>query len=112
MQNSIPLSQLQECHLLNYESHIISVVLNHCHHSLEVGKGTDIQYDFQALEKKIVDRFIQGKPLIQFENAPRVVYRKDMHDVQKFMDVRQKVSQVTVDVIVMWEHIFLVVLII
>ena len=94
MKNSIPLSQLQECHLLNYESHIISVVLSHCHHSLEVGKGTDIQYDLQALEKKIVDRFIQGKPLIRFENAPRVVYRKDVHDVQKFMDVRQKVPQV------------------
>ena len=94
MKNSIPLSQLQHCHLLNYESHIISVVLSHCHHSLEVGKGTDIQYDLQALEKKIVDRFIHGKPLIQFEDAPRVVYRKDMHDVQKFMDVQQKVSQV------------------
>jgi len=59
-----------------------------------VGKGTDIHYDLQALEKKIVDRFIQGKPLIQFENAPRVVYRKDMHDVQKFMNVRRKVPQV------------------
>ena len=94
MKNSIPLSQLQECHLLNYESHIISVVLSHCHHSLEVGKGTDVQYDLQALEKKIVDRFIQGKPFIQFENAPRVVYRKDVHDVQKFMYVRQKVPQV------------------
>ena len=94
MKNSIPLNQLHECHLLNYESHIISVVLSHCHHSLEVGKGTDIQYDLQALEKKIVDRFIQGKPLIQFENAPRVVYRKDVHDVQKFMYVRKKVPQV------------------
>ena len=96
MENSIPLSQLQGCHLLNYESHIISVVLSHCYHSLEVGKGTDIQYDLKALEKKIVDRFIQGKPLIQFENAPRVVYRKDEHDVQKFMDVRQKVPQVRI----------------
>ena len=97
MKNSIPLSQLQECHLLNYESHIISVVLSHCHHSLEVGKGTDIQYDLQALEKKIVDKFIHGKPLIQFENAPRVVYRKDIHNVQMFMDVRTKVPQVSND---------------
>ena len=70
--------------------------MSHCHHSLEVSRGTDIRYDFQALEKKIVDRFIQGKPLIHFENAPRVVYRKDMHDVQKFMDVRLKVSQVRI----------------
>ena len=94
MKNSIPLNQLQNCHLLNYESHIIPVVLNHCHHSLEVGKGTDIQYDLPALEKKIVDRFIHGKPLIQFENAPRVVYRKDTHDADKFNDVRTKVQQV------------------
>ena len=94
MKNSIPLSQLQDCHLLNYESHIIPVVLNHCHHSLEVGKGTDIQYDLPALEKKIVDRFIHGKPLIQFENAPRVVYRKDTHDAAKFNDVRANVQQV------------------
>ena len=97
MKNSIPLSQLQGCHLLNYESHIISVVLSHCHHSLEVGKGTDIQYDLQALEKKIVDKFIHGKPLIQFENAPRVVYRKDIHNVKMFMDVRAKVPQVSND---------------
>ena len=99
MKNSIPLSQLQECHLLSYESHIISVVLSHCHHSLEVGKGTDIQYDLQALEKKIVDKFIHGKPLIQFENAPRVVYRKDTHNVQMFMDIRSKVPQVRINLL-------------
>ena len=100
MKNSIPLSQLQECHLLNYESHIISVVLTHCHHSLEVGKGTDIEYDLQALEKKIVDKFIHGKPSIQFENAPRVVYRKDIHNVQMFMDIRAKIAQVSIDLLV------------
>ena len=36
----------------------------HCSYSLEIGKGTTIDYNFLALERQIVTTFIAGKPML------------------------------------------------
>ena len=48
-------------------------------------------YDYPALEKHLVDRFIHGKPLIQLE-IPQVVYRKDVYSAMTFANIRKKVK--------------------
>jgi hypothetical protein len=90
-EHKVPLSQLQHCHLLDYERHILSIVMSHCQYSLEHGKGQNITYDSMALEKHIIDRFIHGKPLIQLE-IPQVTYRKDVYTAQVFANIRKNVS--------------------
>ncbi|XP_019853235.1 PREDICTED: E3 ubiquitin-protein ligase RNF213-like [Amphimedon queenslandica] len=87
----VPASQIQLCHLLDYEHQILSIVLSHCHYSLKHGKGHDVNYDFAALEKHIVDRFIHGKPYIQLE-FPQVVYRKDVYTAEAFANIRKNVQ--------------------
>ena len=89
--HKVPASQIQSCHLLDYEHQILSIVLSHCHYSLEHGKGQNVSYDLQALEKNIVDRFIHGKPLILLE-IPQVVYRKDVYTAKAFASIRKNIK--------------------
>ena len=89
--NEIPVSQVQYCHLLSYENRILSIVLSHCHYSLEYGKGQKIEYDLSALEKHIIDQFVHGKPLILLE-VPQVVYRKDVYTAEAFAIIRKNVN--------------------
>ncbi len=69
----------------------MSVVLSHCCYSLRVGEAHTVQYDHQAIEKHILDKFIHGKPMILSE-IPQVVYRKDIYTIDTFNAVRKKVS--------------------
>lgn len=67
------------------------IILSHCHYSLTYGHGQDVEYDLDALEKHIVDRFVHGKPNLQLE-IPQVVYRKDVYAARTFVNIRKKVK--------------------
>ena len=88
---TIPITHIHRCHLMDYEHQIVSVVLSHCQYSLKVGEAHNIQYDHQALDKHILDKFIHGKPRI-LSDIPRVVYRKDIYTTVTFNSVRKMVS--------------------
>ena len=65
----IPMAEVTRAHLISYdvEKDLIPLVLAHCHYSLEVGRGTEITYDYKALERQLIDRFLLGKPQIVFK---------------------------------------------
>ena len=88
---NIPIAHVQQCHLLEYEHQLLSIVLSHCRYSLKHGQGQDISYDLPALEKHIVDRFIHGKPFLELD-IPQVVYRRDVYTAASFANIRKKVS--------------------
>ena len=89
---SIKVENVQPCHLMNYESKIQSVLTAHCHYSIGgQGQGVNIHYDFPALEKHLVDRFVHGKPYIKYE-IPHVVYQKDIYTTEHFVAIRKKVK--------------------
>ena len=90
-EHKVPITHLHRCHLLDYEHQLPSIILSHCHYSLKVGKGQDVKYDYQALEKHILNRFIHGKPLVLVD-IPQVVYRKDIYTTGTFAEVRKKVA--------------------
>ena len=83
---------LHRCHLLDYKHQLPSIILSHCHYSLKVGKGQDVKYDHQALEKHILNLFIHGKPMIVVDDIPQVVYKKDIYTTATFADIRKKVE--------------------
>ena len=85
------MTQVHLCHLLDYEQQIVPVVLSHCCYSLKMGEAHTVQYDHQALEKHILDKFVHGKPLIEGK-IPPVVYRKDVHTTANFHAVRNMVK--------------------
>ena len=43
------------------------MILASCSYSLEMGRETQLQYNWEALEKQIIDRFIRGRPQVEFE---------------------------------------------
>ena len=55
--------------LIAYDSEkdLMPVMLANCSYSLELGKETQLQYNWETLEKRIIDRFIRGRPLVDFE---------------------------------------------
>lgn len=89
--HEVPITQVHRCHLVDYEQHIIPVVLSHCTYSLKLGEAHNVQYDHNALEKHILDKFIHGKPIILADNL-QVVYRTDVYTTVTFDAVRKKVT--------------------
>ena len=55
-------------HLIAYdpEKDLLPLILAHCNYSLEVGKETSVQYDWAALERQLIDRFLRGRPFVDF----------------------------------------------
>ena len=48
----------------DHDMDLIPMLYAHCSYSLEIGKGTTIDYNFLALERQIVTTFIAGKPML------------------------------------------------
>ena len=89
--NKVPIAQIHRCHLLDYEHQITAVILSHCHYSLRAGEAHKVKYDYQSLQKNILDKFIYGKPII-VSDIPEVVFRSDIHTTDTFESVRDKVK--------------------
>ena len=55
-------------HLIAYDpdKDLLPLILAHCNYSLEVGKETSVQYDWAALERQLIDRFLRGRPFVDF----------------------------------------------
>ena len=79
--------------MIHFEEQITNVIFSHCKYSLKAGHGADIVYDFVALEKHILDRFVRGKPLIDIR-FPGMSYRSDVIEALTFRSIRQKIKQV------------------
>lgn len=91
MKHSIPLSHIQLIHVISYQHKLVPIILTHCHYSLQYGKGSEVKYDLQAIEKDIFEKFIFGKPKILTDDIPRVLLRN--FDTF-FGSIRAKVRQV------------------
>ena len=55
-------------HLIAYdpEKDLLPLILAHCNYSLEVGKETSVQYDWAALERQLIDKFLRGRRFVDF----------------------------------------------
>ena len=63
------MSEVTMSHLIAYdpERDLLPLILAHCNYSLEVGKETLVQYDWAALERQLIDRFLRGRPFVDFK---------------------------------------------
>ena len=66
--STLPLSEVTVSQLVAYnsEKELLPLMLGNCSYSLELGKDTLLQYNWQALEKQIIDRFVRGRPIVEF----------------------------------------------
>ena len=65
----VPLSEVSPSQLIayDYERDLLPMILASCSYSLEMGRETQLEYNWEALEKQIIDRFIRGRPQLEFE---------------------------------------------
>ena len=112
----VPITHINHCHLIDHEEQLYPIILSHCRYSLKAGQGQEVQYDFPALEKHILKRFIFGKPTILLD-IPQVIglltnnysseavsyllmlnlqvsYRRDVYASVTFQRVREVIRQV------------------
>ncbi|XP_078382607.1 E3 ubiquitin-protein ligase rnf213-alpha-like isoform X3 [Oculina patagonica] len=91
--DTIPLSEVSGSQLIAYDSEkdLLPVMLANCSYSLEVGKETQLQYNWETLEKQIIDRFIRGRPQVDFE-VDNFMFREDARDFA-FDSLRSKIPQ-------------------
>ena len=56
-------------HLIAYdpERDLLPLILAHCNYDLEVGQETLVHYDWTALERQLIDRFLRGRPFVEFK---------------------------------------------
>ncbi|XP_065826355.1 E3 ubiquitin-protein ligase RNF213-like isoform X3 [Oscarella lobularis] len=88
----IPMSEITRAQLISYdfERDFFPLVLAHCNYSLEVGKGSDVTYDFAALERQLIDRFLTGKPHVLFKPHQFIF---SQHAEALFGRIEQKIPQ-------------------
>ncbi|KAK2555497.1 E3 ubiquitin-protein ligase rnf213-alpha [Acropora cervicornis] len=90
----IPLQDVTPSQLISYDAErdLLPLILAQCNYSLEVGKGTLVQYNWDALERQLIDRFIRGRPLIEFKDE-RFAFSRDIQLDSVFAAVKVKVPQ-------------------
>ncbi|KAI6647050.1 E3 ubiquitin-protein ligase [Oopsacas minuta] len=101
--DKIPLRELNMSHVIEYEEHLQPLLLSHAHYSLALGQGSQVTYDFEGVEQQLMEQFIQNKPLILAEHS-RFEYIREAYNLEVFEQVRHKVQQTEVRVIV-WKAI-------
>ncbi|XP_078574614.1 E3 ubiquitin-protein ligase rnf213-alpha-like [Branchiostoma floridae x Branchiostoma japonicum] len=74
---------------------LMPLVLSHCNYSLAIGKGTQVGYDFAALEKQLIDRFLCGKCKL-VEKCETFQFRQEARDVTMFAALRKQIPQETI----------------
>ena len=105
--HEVPLSKIQQCQMISFEHQLSHVIFSHCKYSLKAGRGADVSYDFVALEKHVLDRFVRGKPLIICD-IPIMSYRSDVLVAETFTKIRKKIKpQVNIVIMVVIKFIFL-----
>ncbi|XP_067056125.1 E3 ubiquitin-protein ligase rnf213-alpha-like isoform X2 [Acropora muricata] len=90
----IPLQDVTSSQLISYDTErdLLPLILAQCNYSLEVGKGTLVQYNWDALERQLIDRFIRGRPLIEFKDE-RFAFSRDIQLDSVFAAVKLKIRQ-------------------
>ncbi|XP_077981790.1 E3 ubiquitin-protein ligase RNF213-like [Glandiceps talaboti] len=65
----VKMTDVTEAHLIAYnaEEDIEPLVIAYCDYSLEMGRGTCLDYNFEGLERQIITKFVQGKSRVQRE---------------------------------------------
>ena len=78
--------------MISYEGEIDTVILTHCRYSLRFGKGQQVEYDFGALEKHIYDRFLVGKPWIDRNAQPMMIFSSDVIQQDVFEQLKKNIT--------------------
>ena len=84
---------ITESHMIDCEDELDSLVLSYACYSLKPGLGAKISYNYGAIERRIVDKFIRSKLTIVSEKIYSIRRRELMINILK--KVEKKIPQVS-----------------
>ncbi|XP_052239407.1 E3 ubiquitin-protein ligase rnf213-alpha-like [Dreissena polymorpha] len=85
-------------HLISFDLQhdIMPIILANCQYSVETGVGTKIEYDFEGMERQLIDRLLYSKSKIKcrpFMEIDQMVYRNELTNANVFMKLGEKIPQ-------------------
>ena len=91
----VSLQKLKENDLMIYnaEKDLLPLVYAHCDYSLEIGRGTNIEYNLPAIEKLLMENVFFGRAVISTQ-LDLFVYRDDVQSEKKFILLNRIIKQV------------------
>ena len=89
------LSNIKDLDLVSYsaDADLLPLVYTNCDYSLELGKGTKVEYNLEKIAQYLTDKLFYGKSMIRFE-MKEFVYLDDVHSARKFTNLKRNVEQV------------------
>ena len=92
----VSLQKLKENDLMIYnaEKDLLPLVYAHCDYSLEIGRGTKIEYNLPAIEKLLMENVFFGRAIISIK-FDLFVYRDDVQSEKKFILLNRIIKQVS-----------------
>lgn len=72
--SSVSAKAVTSAHLICYDhtQDILPLILANCQYTFEMGKGTNVEYDFQGIERQLMDRFLFSKSRIDIGSVLQV----------------------------------------
>ncbi|VDI23651.1 Hypothetical predicted protein [Mytilus galloprovincialis] len=91
----VHIRDISAAHLISYhpERDLLPMVLANCSYSFEVGQGTKVEYNFNSLEKQLIDRLLFTKSVILVKEIATVIYRSENTNAVVFINLRDKIRQ-------------------
>lgn len=95
VRNACKLAVVQESDIIMYsqKDDLLPIIHLNCDYSLEIGKGTRIEYNLDKIEHKLMEKICYGKCPIETP-VQMFQYRDDVHKIEEFNSFFQKVQQV------------------
>ena len=78
-------------HRYSPEEDLLPILYLHCDYSLKIGKGTEMEYNIDAIERRFMEKVCYGKTIIM-EKFEHFKYRDDVKTAREFINMRLKVS--------------------
>ncbi|WAR11572.1 RN213-like protein [Mya arenaria] len=99
--NSIPTVSAMDvtsAHLISYDhaQDILPLIHGNSQYTFKMGEGTNIEYDFEGIQRQLIDRFLFPKSKVDIHVGYKMqvmVYRSEVTDVEMFMILDRKIPQ-------------------
>lgn len=94
---SIDASEIADLHVISYEVErdLTPLILSNCQYRVERGAENLQEFDLEKIQRQLASRFLQGKPRLSLKGIPTLVYRRDRNYEHLFLDIRNKMPQVS-----------------
>ncbi|VDH91002.1 Hypothetical predicted protein, partial [Mytilus galloprovincialis] len=100
--SSLPLVSVKDisaAHLISYhpDKDLLPMVLANCNYSFEVGQGTKVEYNFNNLERQVMDRFLFSKSaIINLNEIEMFTYRAEYTNGVVLESLSERIDQIRI----------------